>query len=195
MANASITFKSSDFTSNKPLFSNEGSYSTAFKFATITKTLRLNDTSHGILKFEVLHDNSIDFGSIYFLDPNGGKVSVGTNLNGLFIPSESEKVVQNIFLDSSTSSVTTFYVVVNGDEDVKSEYLDVSISVGTEGTPPSTSTVQLLYDCQDQIQLYEYTTGLHAYSPYDAKAGSSTLTTKLYSRVAIDSWTTNTRVW
>jgi hypothetical protein len=63
-------FTATDFTSNKPSFSETGTYAKNLKFANKTKSLQLGNKNHGYLEFEVSYSGSVDYISINFEDPN-----------------------------------------------------------------------------------------------------------------------------
>ena len=55
-SNTVITnFVSTDFTSNKPSYSDVGSFPSNMKFANITKSLQLGNKNYGYLKFDVIN--------------------------------------------------------------------------------------------------------------------------------------------
>ena len=193
--NVTLTYTPSDFTSRKPSFSPNGEYASNLRFANITKTLKLDNKNHGIGNYRIQYYGDIDYVSVAFQDPSGGKVSVAESQNGLYKPSYGPNfILENIVLNDETSGGKTFYVVTNGDENIKSQYLNITVSVARKNSAPTSNvSVALIYDCPTDV--YEYTTGLHTYSPYDAVESRATLTTKLYSRIPIASWTSNTAVY
>jgi hypothetical protein len=194
-SNTGITtnFIATDFTSNKPSFSAEGTYAKNLKFANKTKSLQLGNKNHGYLEFEVSYSGSVDYVSINFEDPNKGYISVSLDLNSLYKISTNEIKLENILLNNETSGTKKFYVIVNGDQTNKTSVLNINIAVGKYNTPPSSASVTLNYNCTTQI--YNYETGLHVYSPYDAIASTSKLKTKLYSLTPIENWSVNTKIW
>jgi hypothetical protein len=163
------------------------------KFANKTKSLQLSNKNYGYLKFEVSYAGSVDYVSINFSDPNKGYVSVSTNQNSLYKMSRFDISLENIILNDKTSGTKTFYVIVNADQTNKSSVLNINMAIGKYNTPPSTSSITLSYNCTEPI--YQYETGLHVYSPYDAIATTSKLKTKLYSLTPIESWEPNTPIW
>jgi hypothetical protein len=186
-------FTATDFTSNKPSFSETGTYAKNLKFANKTKSLQLGNKNHGYLEFEVSYSGSVDYISINFEDPNKAYISVSLDLNSLYKISTNEIKLENIILNDKTSGTKKFYVIVNGDQTNKGSVLNINIAVGKFNTPPSSASVTLAYNCTTQI--YSYETGLHVYSPYDAIASTSKLKTKLYSLTPIENWSVNTKVW
>tara|TARA_R110002153_G_scaffold91479_1_gene222886 strand:+ start:50 stop:3469 length:3420 start_codon:yes stop_codon:yes gene_type:complete len=197
MAQTNFTFNRNSFTSNSPSWSGpQEEYSSNLRFHTVTKTLKLNDSSYGRGTFTVTVPSGIDLGLITFNTPNGGIVSMSDELNGVYELCNFEgAIIAKVFTQDGTNAggSKTYYVVVNGDPDTTSRYLNVSIALAKAGSIPSSSkTVTLTYTCPPSGgNLNEYTVGVHAYSAYDAKAGSSTLTTKLYSATVIGSWSTS----
>ena len=59
-------FVATDFTSNKPIYSDTGSFPSNMKFANITKTLQLGNKNYGYLEFEVTYTGSVDYISVNF---------------------------------------------------------------------------------------------------------------------------------
>mgnify|MGYP003973206267 FL=1 len=191
--NVALSFSSTDYTDKQPSFSvgTDAKYNRGLKFANVTKLLKLDSTNYGLGIFEVRYSGNVSYASIAFEDPNSGKVSVGTDINGLYRLSFPGTIVENVVKSEDISGISKFYVITNADPDLKSQYLKITISVAAKN--PSTADVNLIYTCPGDI--FEYEMGLHTYSPYDAKAGSSTLTTKLYSRTAITNWGAGTYVY
>ena len=186
-------FVATDFTSNKPTYSDAGSFPSNMRFANITKSLQLGNKNYGYLKFEVSYTGTVDYVSINFSDPNKGYVSVSPNQNSLYKMSRFDAPLENIILNDKTSGTKTFYVIVNADQLNKSSVLNINMAIGKYNTPPSASSITLSYDCT--TSLYQYETGLHVYSSYDAIDATSKLRTKLYSITPIESWTTDTPIW
>jgi hypothetical protein len=141
---------------------------------------------------EVSYSGNIQYASVAFYTENGEDVSVGKNFTDLFLISNKNVILENIVLGNTTSGTKTFYIVVNPNQLNKSRFLTIEVSVGALSAPTS-SSVTLSYECPTPINVY--TTGLHVYSAYDARPGSSVLTTKLYSFVPIDQWVVNTVVF
>ena len=191
--NAPLSFTSADYTDRRPSFSvgTDAAYDKDLKFASKTTIIKLDNINYGLGIFQIQYSGNIDYASLAFEDPNSGKVSVGTEIDGLYKLSFPGTTVENIFKNEETSGTRSFYVITNADPNLKSQYLKVTISVASKS--PTTADVNLTYTCPED--LYEYETGLHTYSPYDAIAGSSTLTTKLYSRKPISSWDNGTYIY
>lgn len=185
-----ITFPSSGFTSNKPSFDENGEYSDRMKFSTITKVLDLGNTNYGYTEFQVSYSGTVDYVIVNFHQGNERNVSINTQLTDLFLEAQE---VSGVVKDEKSGSTTTYYVFVNIDPNNVSQFLNIDVAVGKKDTVPSNVGVKLEYNCTTTVN--SYTTGLHVYSPYDARAGSSVLTTKLYSLTPINSWTTNTIVF
>jgi hypothetical protein len=193
-----FTFNKNNFTSDSPSWSGpQEEYSSNLRFNTVAKTLRLNDSSHGKVSFTVSIPNGIDLGLIYFNTANGGIVSVSDEEHGVYeLTNSGTSTIAKVFTEggSPSSGTKDYYVVVNGDPNSTSRYLNVLIALAKSGSPPTSNIdITLSYTCPPiGGNLNTYTVGLHAYSAYDAKAASSTLTTKLYSSTAVGNWTTNT---
>ena len=190
-----INFNQSDYISNKPSIGTDGAYDKSMRFANKTVTLNLGDSDYGLAVFEVTYTGTLDYVSVGFFDPNGGFVSISQNLDGLYRPVKTTVQLDEYKIKNGdyTNPSNTFYVIVNVEGNIKSDLLNVCIAMGKIGTLPVTSSATISYNCP--TQLYEYETGLHVYSPYDAIAGTSKLTTKLYSRTPIEQWVTNTKLY
>lgn len=193
------TFNRNSFTSDSPSWSGpQEEYSSNLRFNTITQTLRLNNTNYSRGIFTISIPNNIDLGLIHFSTPNGSIVSTSDQINSVYELSNSPgSPISKIFTEngSPSSGTKTYYVIINGDPDRVTQHLNISIALAKQGSIPSSNpSVQLTYDCDNFTTLNEYTVGLHAYSAYDAKAGSSTLTTKLYTATTPGSsgWSINT---
>lgn len=191
-----FTFNNNNFTSDSPSYSGySDDYSSKLRFNTITKTLKLNNTDYSRGKFKISIPSGIDLGLIYFNTPNGSIVSISDDIDGIYELCNYENIpMSKIFTQDGDPNNGTkeYYVVINGDPNSTTSYLNISIALAKEGSIPSSDkTVTLTYNCSEFEDLNEYTMGLHAYSAYDAKADSSTLTTKLYSATAITSWSTS----
>ena len=198
MATTTFTFNRSDFTSNSPSWGSSDEYSSGLRFNTVTKTLKLNNTDYGRGVFQLSIPSGVDFGSIHFNTPNESIVSVSDEINGLYelCNYEGNILTKKFTEDGSPSSGTkTYYVIYNGDPERVTEYLNISIALAKNRSIPSNDiSITLTYTCLESV-LYEYTTGVHTYSAYDAKAGSSSLTTKLYSSSPINNWGSGTSVY
>ena len=188
-----IDFSQSDYNSNMPIFGNPGSYDKKLRFANKSATLTLGNTDYGYGVYSFSYSGSVDYVSISFLDTDGGNVSVSSELNSLYRISNQAGMWEFIIKNGSYNGVTTFNVVVNGDEEIKTERLTVLIAMGKRGTPPVSSSMSITCDCA--LPLYRYETGVHVYSPYDAIESVSKLKTKLYSFSPMSAWTINTSVY
>jgi len=197
MPSNSLTFISSSFTSSTPTYNPGGEYDNNLQFTTITKTLKLPDTGHKIHSFSISnHKNSsddYDYGAIAFSTPNRSNIGVKNTNEQLYVPQLEGNIVELAFKEDGDfyDDNTNVLVVTNGDDDNKTEYLNIHITLAHKKKIPTTNTVLTLTHTCNSSEVYSYTVGMHAYSPYDARAGSSTLTTKVYSETAIGSWSTN----
>lgn len=195
MPNTTFTFNRTSFTSDSPSWSGPGEeYSSNLRFNTVTKTLDLNSTNYGRGEFTVSVPSGVDLGLIHFSTPNNSTVSVTDEKDGIYeLTTYEGATVAKIFTKDGipNSGTKTFWVVYNGDPNIVSTHLNISIALAKQGSIPlSNKSITLTYTCVES-NLYEYEVGVHAYSAYDAKAGSSTLTTKLYSATPITSWSTS----
>ena len=191
--NHTINFISGDYKLSKPKYAlKDMIYPADMKFATKTRKLDLSSEDYGYATIEVSYTGTMDFVAVVFYDDSGEDVSIRNSLNGLFYLSNKSAFLENVILGKDVSGTKTFYVVVNTNQLNTNRFLTIEVAVGAYNAPVS-SSVTLSYECP--FPIYEYTTGLHTYSPYDARAGSSTLTTKLYSFTPIESWSVNTFVY
>jgi hypothetical protein len=190
-----INFTQNEYVSSRPSNGDDGAYDKSIRFANKTVTLDLGGSDYGVSVFQVTYTGTLDYVSVGFFDPNGGFVSVSQIEDGLYKPVKTSLVLNEYILknDSFVNSTNVFYVIVNVEDDIKSNLLNVCVSMGKRGTAPITSSATISYNCP--IPLYEYETGLHVYSPYDAISGESKLTTKLYSKLPIESWVENTPIY
>jgi hypothetical protein len=193
MLTTTIDFVQSDYNSNMPIFGDVGGYDKRLKFANKSATLELSNTDYGYGVYQFSYSGPMDYVSICFLDNDGGDVSVSADIDGLYLISKNSVKFEFVIKDGSFNGPTTFYVIVNGDETVKTERLTVLIAMGKIGTPPVNSSMSITCDCE--VPLYKYEAGIHVYSGYDAIDGNSKLRTKLSSRTPIESWTTNTLIY
>ncbi len=188
-----INFVSGDYIQSKPRFAqSDVQYPGSLKFSTKTIKLDMGTEDYGYVSMEVSYFGNIQYASVAFYSENGEDVSVGRNFTDLFLTSNKNLILENIVLGNTTSGTKTFYIVVSANQLNKSRFLTIEVAVGASSAPASSSVV-LSYECPIPINVY--TTGLHVYSPYDARPGSSVLTTKLYSFVPIEQWAVNTVVF
>ena len=196
MPSNSLTFISSSFTSSAPTFNPGGEYDNNLQFTTITKTLKLPDTGHKIHSFSISnHKNSsddYDYGAIAFSTPNDSNIGIKNTNETLYVPQLEGNIVELAFKEDGDfyDDNANVLVVTNGDDN-KTQYLNIHITLAHKKRIPTSSTTLTLTHTCNSSQVYSYTVGMHAYSPYDARAGNSTLTTKVYSETAIGSWSTN----
>ena len=190
-----INFTQSDYISAKPSIGADGGYDKSMRFANKSVTLDLGDSDYGIAVFEVTYTGTLDYVSVGFFDPNGGFVSISQEEDGLYKPVKTSLVLNEYVLKNGNfnNPSNTFYVIVNIDEEIKSNLLNVCVAMGKIGTAPTISSATISYNCP--TPLYGYETGLHVYSPYDAIDGESKLRTKLYSRLPIEQWVENTKLY
>jgi hypothetical protein len=121
-------------------------------------------------------------------------ISVGIDsLDSLFLAFENGHR-DNYDIKLTAGVTQRIYVIVNGDQNKISTFLNIMCSAGnnTGIAPFSNNTIKIDYECN--VSLYAYTMGLHVYSPYDS-IYSPTLTTNLYSKQDISTWEPGTRVW
>jgi len=188
-----INFISGDYTQSKPKFAQKDTqYPGGLKFTTKTVKLDLGTENYGYVSMEISYTGNIQYLSAAFYDENGEDVSVGKNFTDLFLISNKKLILENIILNGSISGTKTYYIVVNANQLNKNRFLTIEVAAGATVAPTS-SSVTLSYECPIPINVY--TTGLHVYSAFDARAGSSVLTTKLYSFTPIDQWAVNTIVF
>ena len=97
--NAPLSFTSADYTDRRPSFSvgTDAAYDKDLKFASKTTTIKLDNINYGLGIFQIQYSGNIDYASLAFEDPNSGKVSVGTEIDGLYKLSFPGTTVENIF--------------------------------------------------------------------------------------------------
>lgn len=156
-------------------------------------TLGICSTSYSYFTFDFTFTGTAKYVGVSF--SSNSTISVGLDsLDNLFMPFAGGKL--DDWDVKLTAGVTQrVYVIVNGDQNAVSTYLNVMCSTGNKtGTIPiSTNTIKIDYNCNTEL-LYGYIAGLHVYSGYDS-IYSPRLTTKLYSKQDITTWLPGTRVW
>ena len=184
---------SARYNASKPSYSTL-EYDKQLVFANRNLLLDLEGIDYGIARFRISWSGDVDYGSICFYDGNGSIVSVSDDIDGLYkVCFAPDMYIENIFRNEENNTQNKeFFVVVNGDKAQTTDTLNIVVSVASKN--PTNATVNILYDCPGERPIYEYETGMHVYSPYDARAGQSVLTTKLYSRVPISNWTSGTKI-
>lgn len=193
---STTNFIASDFTSNKPAFLQVKGNASNLKFATKTKKIQFTSTTSGVAVITVTFTGTVDYISLNFTDEFYGNVTVSNTLNGLYQTSGPNSAMNCIMKDETrTNSTRTFYVAVNSNSAIVSNYLLVAMAVGKLNTPPSSASITLNYTCPDVNPIYMAETGLHVYSPYDAQFSISKLNTRLYSLTPVNAWSTSTLVY
>ncbi len=191
-----LSFLASDFKGIKPSYvtsqpgvSTQVAYSKGILYANKSVILELGDTNYKYITFDVTYNGGASFAGISFSTSNGSAISIGKNLDDLFIPfNTGQGYGYDIKLVNGVKK--RIYVIVNCGP-IGTELLNIEASLGNS-TQLAGNSITVEYDCNGP--LYEYTTGVHAYSPYDA-ANSPKLTTKLYSRFSESTWANGNRVW
>lgn len=189
-----INVPSSGYTSNKPSFLENNEFSDRMRFANVNKVLNLNNTTYGYAEFQISYTGTFDCLYVSFYQDDNRYVGVGDDLNGIFAAVVEDQKLGFPVKDENGGSTKTFYVFVNTDQNKVSELLNIEIAVGKLDSASTNASVTINYNCPTP-NVYSYPMGLHVYSPYDARSGSSVLTTKLYSLTPISAWTINTRVY
>ena len=188
-----INFISGDYTQSKPKFAQKDmQYPGGLKFSTKSIKLDLGTENYGYVSMEISYTGNIQYLSAAFYDENGEDVSIGKNFTDLFLISNKKLLLENVILNGSISGTKTYYIVVNANQLNRNRFLTIEVAAGAT-VAPNSSSVTLSYECPTPINVY--TTGLHVYSAFDARSGSSVLTTKLYSFTPIDQWAVNTVVF
>ncbi len=201
-----INFIKSNFGASRPDFSKDSvDYGVIDTFATKIQPFNLESIQPQIVKVTIESVSSnVDFASICFLsgDANGvayvsvndGLVSWTSSLaaDQLYSWSMIEYVIKNGTDDRSGH--LSFYVRINDDNSPKSNFLNIHVAVGKNGTPPDSSNVRIGYECQNPI--VEGNFGVHAYSSYDAYYNPKVSTTlRSIQGIAIEEWTIGTKVY
>lgn len=195
MPTNNLIFYSTSFTASAPTNITDGEYDNNLQFSTVTKTLKLPNTNHRSHRFSISNlSGDYDYGSISFSTPNNSTIGVKSSNDKLYLAQIQDSTIELIFKDNEgfNSSNYTIDVITNGEEEGKTQYLNIHVSLAHKKQKPSSNTTITLTNICDHTTIYSYTTGVHVYSPYDARAGSSTLTTKLYSFTPIDNWVNDT---
>ena len=185
-----------EFNSSKPPYS-DLDYDKSLVFANRNLVLNLDNTNHTVAKFRISWAGNVDYASICFYDGNGSMVSVSDSPGGLYkVCFPPDMYLENTFKDEQNNTQNReYYVVLNGDPSQKTDTLNIVVSVASSNkTQLPSAEVSILYDCS-HAPVYEYETGMHVYSSYDAKADTAALTTKLYSTTPIANWSTGTKIW
>ncbi len=183
-----------EFNNSKPPYS-DLDYDKSLVFANRNLVLNLDNTNHTVAKFRISWTGNVDYASICFYDGNGSMVSVSDSPGGLYkVCFPPDMYLENTFKDEQNNRQNReYYVVLNGDPSQKTDTLNIVVSVATNQFSPLSSEVNILYDC-NYAPVYEYETGMHVYSPYDAKADTAALTTKLYSTTPIADWSVGSKL-
>ena len=118
---------------------------------------------------------------MHFSTPNESIISVKNNDDDNIFYQPSYPLVPLSFSLTENSDNLTLKVITNGDPNLKTNYLNISVAIGIKRkTLLNAKSVSLSYTCNTKT-LYSYESGIHVYSPYDSRDGSSTLRTKIYS--------------
>lgn len=190
---ATLFFSSSNWTDFTPFGLDQDSYGgDNKKFNRLTTTVELPSTDHKIVKVSISQSVSpgYDIGYITFTSPDGSILSTlnENTSDNLFTPvisvtADDQALFTHTrwFETNSYNGVTTDILVnVNGPERLKTTLLNLHIDIGANlNYSNANEEVNVIIDC-DYITPVEHTAGLHPYSPYDAKDGSSTYQTKVW---------------
>ena len=198
MPNTTFDFQRFNFTNSSPDWATDTEYSSNMRFQTVSKTLVLDNTNYGRGVYTVsVNTGDYDYGSIHFSTSNQSVLSVSEeSINELhLLGNYPGSPVSFIFKDAVIPfSTKTFYVISNGDPEISTGTITISIALGNNDNIPNVNpVVDFEFTCP--ININEYTVGLHTSSPFGAKASTSTLTTKLYSTVAIENWGVDTKIF
>ena len=198
MPNTTFNFSANSFTNSSPDWASSTNYSPNMRFQTVSKTLVLDNTNYGRGVYTVsINTGDYDYGCIHFSTPNQSVLSVSNeDPDELHVLSNfPDSPVSFIFKeDGQPFSTETFYVISNGDPNITTGTITISIALGNNNANPSSNPIlNFNWDCP--VSINEYTVGLHTWSPFGAKASTSTLTTKLYSKTPIENWGVNTKVY
>ncbi len=154
-------------------------------------TLGICSTNYSYFTFDFTFTGTAKYVGVSF--SANSTISVGIDsLDSLFLGFENGHR-DNYDIKLTAGVTQRIYVIVNGDQNEISTFLNIMCSTGDKtGIAPYSNTIKIDYECN--VPLYAYTMGLHVYSPYDS-IYSPTLTTRLYSKQDISTWNTGTRVW
>lgn len=187
-----ITFDSNSLTTSKPDFS-QGSTIKGLKYYNNFENIEFSSSVYGYVQVDLTYSGTSLYAGVSF-GTEGSTFSVGIDgIDGLFFPFP-DGVFDEYDIKLTSGVKKTVYIILNGDTNKVTDKLKIRGSVGIKaGTSLSTNTIKVDYECTIH-PLYSYQMGLHVYSPYDA-IFTPKLTTFLYSKDIITSWTSNTRVW
>jgi hypothetical protein len=225
MPSTNLTYNNNGFINSHPSFDENTEYDKNLRFNTQTANLSLNNTNHKIVsvEFTLPSQSSLSNGSngikqavvAITPDPNSSlsvfytKNLSLTDLDGslddlgeLFLQTNpSIAFVQQFDLTQGYTSKIRFLVCVNADDYPKTQNIKIQLALGYKGNITSSGNtslnnfnVGLSWDC-DFNPIYNYTVGVHPWSPYDAVASRAQVTTKLYSFTPIANWGVDTRVF
>ena len=207
MSLTQYTLSPSSFTDSRPKIAGVNTtVPTDLRFANNKVCVKLEDTTYKVIQIEISgigdvggNDYYVDYLSVGFSQPNGSVVSVSIgNSNSLYAPSSTYLGMPEFIIipgSNGTVNYKKFYVVVNSNSFNLSDTLELYIAAGNKINSSATYTISIDIKC-DGLPVYNYTTGIHTYSPYDAKADIAVYNTKLYSLTPISAWTTNnTVIW
>jgi hypothetical protein len=205
MSSIQYNLTPSSFTDSRPLFAGQNStVPSNLRFANDKICIKLEDTTYKVIQIEIIgngddggNDYDVDYLSVGFSQPNGSVVGVSMgNPNSLYAPSSTYLgMPEFIIIPNGYSNYRNFYVVVNSNSFNLSDTLELYIAAGKKISSTANYTIYINFKC-DGLPVYKYTTGIHTYSPYDAKADIAVHNTKLYSLTPISAWTTNnTVIW
>jgi uncharacterized protein (TIGR02145 family) len=200
MSSVTILLSSVNYTSNRPSFDSTGNYANNLYFASksLIYQLSLTNYSFGSFTISLTAPTINNYLVISFVDADDEStyVSVSDNQNGLYLPSSgSAPAIFAVLTNGIGSTTKQLFVIVNSNSGAVTKNLKINVAIGAPTIPTATTGFSVVSVCPGPANVYQATVGLHAYSPYDAIAGSSRLSTILYSLTPSVSWGINTVVY
>jgi hypothetical protein len=225
MPSTNLTYNNNGFNSSHPSFDGNTEYDKNLRFNTQTANLNLNNTNHKIVsvEFTLPSQSSLSNGSngikqavisikpednsslsvLYTKDKTLNELDGNLDKFGeLFLTTNPNTgFTQQLDLTQGYFSTFRFLVNVNADDYPKTNNIKIQLALGYKGNISDSGTtslnnfnVGLSWNC-DFNPIYNYTVGVHPWSPYDAVASRAEVTTKLYSYTPIANWGDGTRVF
>ena len=179
-----ISYLSSDFTpaNAKSISRSPNGSLTIYNNKKKELTVTSGAATYGYVKLQItLTGSNIRYGAVTFSTSNSSPISIGQNLDDVFYPCNLGSP-NGYEIPLQVGVPKTLYVIVNPNSKFTTKKINVVTAVGV--STASAASIDIQYDCI--VPLYEYSAGVHVYSPYDA-ANASKLTAKLYSKTQIGS--------
>lgn len=198
---ATISFSASNWIDSTPTGLDVKTFgSDNVLFNRSVSTLVLDNTDHTIVKLGISGSTgTYKYGYLYVKSPEGTVLSWSDDLNGVYAPisyrGNEDGVISHFVWKDTKEGVTgnkEIYINVNATEESKTRQLDLHFDLGIDkNDSKAAASITVDPDCTHATPI-GYIAGVHPYSPYDARDGSSTLTTNIYS---LENLGTDVTVW